>query len=64
MIEIIKNCKEKGAREEEIGSNPHSKGIIFSILILFLNEIKIDIFKIIIVIKIIIIKINIKLKIK
>lgn len=29
-IAIKKNCKEKGVRAEDLGSNPHSKGDIFS----------------------------------
>lgn len=28
----MKNCNENGMRADEIGSNPHSKGVIFSIL--------------------------------
>lgn len=27
---IRKNCKEKGSRAEDLGSNPHSKGEFFS----------------------------------
>jgi len=27
---IIKNCMEKGDREDDLGSNPHSKGEFFS----------------------------------
>lgn len=30
IIVIKKNCKEKGRREEEKGSNPHSNGEVFS----------------------------------
>jgi len=30
IIEIRKNRKEKGRREELLGSNPHSKGEFFS----------------------------------
>lgn len=30
IIAIRKNCKEKGSREEDLGSNPHSKGEFFS----------------------------------
>jgi len=30
IIAIKKNCKEKGNREEDLGSNPHSKGELFS----------------------------------
>lgn len=30
IIVIKKNCKEKGRRDEEKGSNPHSKGEFFS----------------------------------
>ena len=29
----MKNCKEKGIRADERGSNPHSKGVIFSKLL-------------------------------
>lgn len=30
IIAIKKKCKEKGRREEDFGSNPHSKGDLFS----------------------------------
>jgi len=30
IIAIKKNCNEKGRREEDLGSNPHSKGDLFS----------------------------------
>lgn len=30
IIAIKKKCKEKGKREEDLGSNPHSKGEHFS----------------------------------
>jgi hypothetical protein len=30
IIATIKNFKEKGSRDEFIGSNPHSKGEFFS----------------------------------
>lgn len=31
IIEILKNCKEKGVRVILLGSNPHSKGVVFSL---------------------------------
>lgn len=37
---IKKNFKEKGIRDRENGSNPHSKGDSFSLLEKFLKEIK------------------------
>lgn len=49
---IKKNCKEKGIREEELGSNPHSKGDLFSRSIIIFFAIKF------------LIKIKIKVKIK
>lgn len=30
IIAIKKNCSEKGKRAEVFGSNPHSKGLLFS----------------------------------
>lgn len=36
IIVIIKNRKENGRREMENGSNPHSKGVYFSLFIFFL----------------------------
>jgi len=40
MIAIRKNCMEKGAREKNWGSNPHSNGESFSRSLLDLIEIK------------------------
>jgi len=61
IIVIKKNRKEKGIREEDLGSNPHSKGDLFSrstidffdrydarnMIIIEINKINIDIEKII-----------------
>lgn len=30
MIVIKKKCSEKGKREDDLGSNPHSNGDLFS----------------------------------
>lgn len=39
IIVIKKNCREKGMREEDLGSNPHSKGDLFSrSIIVFLDK--------------------------
>lgn len=40
MMAIKKNFRENGFREDELGSNPHSKGDIFSrsLIILKLNK--------------------------
>lgn len=63
MIEIKKNRIEKGIREESIGSNPHSKGDVFSrSRIVFFETNKEILITKILIIKIIKI-INIKLKI-
>lgn len=43
IIVIIKNCREKGNREEVWGSNPHSKGEYFSRSVFFFFEIIIEI---------------------
>lgn len=43
IIVIIKNCKEKGNREEVCGSNPHSNGEYFSRSVFFFFEIMIEI---------------------
>lgn len=61
---IKKNCKEKGNRAEDLGSNPHSKGEFFSrsewvfleikfasiITTLTINKIIIEMIKVIIII--------------
>lgn len=63
IIEIKKNRTEKGIREESIGSNPHSKGDVFSRSRTVFFEISKEILiTITLIIKIMII-INIKLKI-
>ena len=62
IIAIKKNRKEKGRREDLIGSNPHSKGDLFSrSSIFFLDKILVNI---ITIKEIIIIIIDIKLIIK
>lgn len=39
IIAILKNCKENGVRAIVLGSNPHSKGEVFSLSIhLFLEK--------------------------
>lgn len=39
IIVIKKNRKEKGRREDDLGSNPHSKGVDFSrSIIVFLDR--------------------------
>lgn len=61
IIVIKKNRKEKGRREEDIGSKPHSNGEDFSRLMIFFFEIieEIDIIKVEIINKIkLIIKID------
>jgi hypothetical protein len=41
IIAIKKNCKEKGSREEDFGSNPHSNGEHFSrSIIVFFDKIE------------------------
>lgn len=42
IMEIIKNWREKGWRDEVLGSNPHSKGENFSRSRFFFLEIKIE----------------------
>lgn len=58
-IAIRKNCEEKGDRDDLFGSNPHSKGEIFSrsIILFFLTTIHNVINKIEIVINIIIVNV-------
>jgi hypothetical protein len=43
IIVIIKNCKEKGNRDDVLGSNPHSNGEYFSRSFFFFLEIIIEI---------------------
>jgi len=53
IIAIIKNRIEKGSREELEGSNPHSKGDLFSRSVkVFLDKIEAKVIIIIVIIKI------------
>lgn len=63
IIVIRKNRKEKGIRDDEIGSNPHSKGDIFSKSNFIFFDNNIEIFIVIVEIVIIIKVIKVKIKI-